>query len=87
MWFIFVDVENAELEVLSVIQEVINGFKSLKNRNCIIRLNHAHLLKAILIHFNSEKWYSDVFKILSSAKVRLNIFSYFVSFLLLYFNC
>ncbi|KAK6635786.1 hypothetical protein RUM44_001040 [Polyplax serrata] len=61
-------VENAELEVLSVIQEVINGFKSLKNRNCIIRLNHAHLLKAILIHFNSEKWYSDVFKILSSAK-------------------
>lgn len=38
----------------------------------MIRFNHSWILKALLIHFNSEKWYSDVFKILSLSKVSTN---------------
>jgi translation initiation factor 2-alpha kinase 4 len=64
----------AEAELLSVAWEVVNEFHSLRDKTCLIRLNHASLLKAILMHCGiEEEKYHDIYTILSEARVRLVI--------------
>ncbi|XP_021938823.1 eIF-2-alpha kinase GCN2 isoform X2 [Zootermopsis nevadensis] len=59
----------AEAELLSVAWEVVNEFPSLRDKTCLIRLNHASLLKAILIHCGiEEEKYHDIYMILSEAR-------------------
>ena len=61
----------AEAELLSVVWEVVNEFRSLQNKTCLIRLNHASLLKAILMHCGvAEEKYHDIYTMLSEARVR-----------------
>jgi len=60
----------AEAELLSVAWEVVNEFRSLRNKTCLIRLNHASLLKAILMHCGvGEEKYHEVYTMLSEARV------------------
>jgi histidyl-tRNA synthetase len=60
----------AEAELLSIAWEVVNEFHSLRDKTCLIRLNHACLLKAILMHCGiEEEKYHDIFAILSEARV------------------
>jgi translation initiation factor 2-alpha kinase 4 len=64
----------AEAELLSVAWEVVNEFHSLRDKTCLIRLNHASLLKAILMHCGiEEEKYHDIYMILSEARVRFVI--------------
>jgi translation initiation factor 2-alpha kinase 4 len=64
----------AEAELLSIAWEVVNEFHSLRDKTCLIRLNHAYLLKAILMHCGIEKEkYHDIYTILSEAKVSFRI--------------
>ncbi|XP_023718266.1 eIF-2-alpha kinase GCN2 isoform X3 [Cryptotermes secundus] len=59
----------AEAELLSIAWEVVNEFHSLRDKTCVIRLNHAYLLKAILMHCGiEEEKYHDIYTILSEAK-------------------
>jgi translation initiation factor 2-alpha kinase 4 len=61
----------AEAELLSVAWEVVNEFRSLQNKTCLIRLNHASLLKAILMHCGvAEEKYHDIYTMLSEVRVR-----------------
>lgn len=60
----------AESELLSVAWEILNEFPNLIQKNCIIRLNHSSLLKAVLLHCGIEEdKHSDVYNILIRPKV------------------
>jgi translation initiation factor 2-alpha kinase 4 len=60
----------AEAELLSVAWVVMNKFCNLQNKTCLIRLNHASLLKAILMHCGvGEEKYHDVYTILIKGRV------------------
>uniref|UniRef100_A0A1B6C0L6 non-specific serine/threonine protein kinase n=1 Tax=Clastoptera arizonana TaxID=38151 RepID=A0A1B6C0L6_9HEMI len=59
----------AEAELLSVMWEILNEFPSLLKKNCIIRLNHTTLLKAILIHCGIEQSrHVEICNVLTKAK-------------------
>nr|CAD7397393.1 unnamed protein product [Timema cristinae] len=45
----------ADAELLSVVWEIINEFPSLRDKACVIRLNHTSLLRAILLHSGIEE--------------------------------
>lgn len=62
----------ADAELLSIVSEIVNEFPDLKNKNCIIRLNHTMLLRAILLHCGipNEK-HNDIYSILSEARVNI----------------
>ncbi|KAJ4436658.1 hypothetical protein ANN_16789 [Periplaneta americana] len=58
-----------EAELLSVVWEVVNEFHSMRDKTCLIRLNHTSLLKAILMHCGiEEEKYHDIYTILSEAR-------------------
>jgi translation initiation factor 2-alpha kinase 4 len=64
----------ADAELLSVAWEVMDEFRSLQNKTCLIRLNHASLLKAILMHCGiAEEKYHDIYTVLSEARVRFRL--------------
>jgi translation initiation factor 2-alpha kinase 4 len=64
----------AEAELLCIAWEVVNEFRSLQNKYCLIRLNHASLLKAILMHCGvAEEKYRDIYTMLSEARVRFTL--------------
>lgn len=58
-----------ESELLSVVWEILNEFPNLIQKNCIIRLNHSFILKAVLLHCGIEEdKHSDVCNILTRPK-------------------
>lgn len=60
----------ADAELLSIVNEIVNQFSDLRNKNFIIRLNHTALLKAILLHCGiPDEKHNDVYSILSDARV------------------
>ncbi|XP_014673320.1 PREDICTED: eukaryotic translation initiation factor 2-alpha kinase 4-like [Priapulus caudatus] len=60
----------ADAEVLSVVCEIVDQFPVLQTRSYHIKLNHALLLKAILMHCDiPEELHNDVFTILNESKV------------------
>jgi translation initiation factor 2-alpha kinase 4 len=64
----------AEAELLSIAWEVVNEIHSLRDKPCLIRLNHASLLKAILMHCGiEEEKYHDIYAVLSEARVSFSI--------------
>ncbi|XP_031826312.2 eukaryotic translation initiation factor 2 alpha kinase Gcn2 isoform X1 [Nomia melanderi] len=58
-----------EAELIHIVWEVINELPSLQERNFTIRLNHASLLKAVLMYcgIDQEK-YQDIYSILQDAR-------------------
>lgn len=61
-----------EAELLSVVWEVLNEFPFLMPKNCLIRLNHTSILKALLLHCSIEPGrHEHVCSLLSKAKVNI----------------
>ncbi|KAF5298737.1 hypothetical protein FQR65_LT09606 [Abscondita terminalis] len=72
----------SDAEVLFIVNQIINSFPGLKNKNFYIRLNHAALIKAILLHCGIKDRHNEVFNILTDAKegkVKLQIKTHLIS--------
>lgn len=61
----------SDAEVLSIVSEIVDALPGLRNKNVLIRLNHTALLRAVLLHCGIKDRHSDVFALISNAKVRL----------------
>ncbi|XP_075223291.1 eukaryotic translation initiation factor 2 alpha kinase Gcn2 [Lycorma delicatula] len=63
--------EMVEAELLSVVWEVLNEFPVLMPKNCLIRLNHTSILRALLLHCSIEpSRHEHVCSLLSKAKIQ-----------------
>lgn len=60
----------AEAELLAFVGQVLNEFPSLLHINCVVRLSHTALLRAILLHCGIEaSKHNRVCHLLSQSKV------------------
>ncbi|KAK4885013.1 hypothetical protein RN001_001284 [Aquatica leii] len=58
----------SDAELLFIVNQIINALPGLKNKNFYIRLNHAALIKAILLHCGIKERHNEVCNILTDAK-------------------
>ncbi|XP_060526951.1 eIF-2-alpha kinase GCN2 isoform X2 [Cylas formicarius] len=58
----------SDAEVLYTVYEIINELPGARNKHILIRLNHAKLLKAVLIHCGIKEKHEEVFNILLENK-------------------